>query len=110
MLLDSPIAREVKNYTVQLGQTNITLPCNICAIPEPAFQWYFEETIIEGATQHMYMIYTVTSASFGVYTCHVNNSVGSNNITMHLLQSGEYAYASFDISVVLYYNWLNPRI
>ena len=86
---DVPMVNEERNYTAEFAETDITLVCDICAYPEPSYQWFHEETLIGEATRRTHTIGTVSNISFGYYRCEVNNAIGSTNFSTHLLESSK---------------------
>ena len=64
------------NQSVTAG-ANVTFTVAAAGYPAPAYQWYFNNVAISGATSVTLTLSNVTSANAGTYTVAVFNSLGS---------------------------------
>ena len=102
--LDPP---EITANVADVAQNETSLvffSCEAIGEPSPSISWHFNDVLIiasgnkyrlsyggvSGRVESSLTIINLTSSDAGTYTCHVENDVGSNNISGILTVNGNY--------------------
>jgi len=85
------------NHYARIG-TEIQVPCNVTADPDPMFQWLRDEMIIYNGTKGYLMFDTVNSSALqfnlesheqlGEYICRASNALGQEEVIVVLKEGG----------------------
>lgn len=73
---NATITSQPQSLTVQVGAT-AEFSVTAQGTPEPAYQWYFNNTPISGATSHTLSIPNAQTTNAGSYTVTVSNNLGT---------------------------------
>jgi hypothetical protein len=71
IILNQPVGGNFCEYS------NVELKLYVIAFPEPVFQWFLNDTLINGADNETYTIYSLNVNETGIYTCKISNYLDS---------------------------------